>query len=182
VATGTQTRSNSVVLLAVAAGAAVAVVLGVLGANPSGKSVHWFGFGSLVQMKVWLAVVVAVLGLSQLFTALWMYGRLGWRAPAHLGTVHRVLGLAAVLVSLPVAYGCLWSLGFQATDARVLVHSIVGCLFYGALVVKLIGLHARGAPGWLLPVAGGVLFSLLVLVILTSAAYWLIWEGIPQPD
>ena len=173
-------RTNGWVVAALV-GALVSVVLGVYGADhtPSGRTLATFGFADLITMKVWLASVVGVLALAQLVTALWMYGRLGLSTPRHLGTVHRVTGAAAVLVSLPVAYQCLWSLGFESTSPRVLVHSILGCLVYGALVTKVIALHTSGKPGWLLPVAGGLLFTTLVLVILTSAVWYFATFGMP---
>jgi hypothetical protein len=41
--------------------------------------------------------------------------------------VHRWSGRLAFLVSIPVAMHCLYALGFQAFDLRVLVHSLLGC-------------------------------------------------------
>jgi hypothetical protein len=121
-----------------------------------------------------------VLVLAQLVTALWMYGRLGLTAPPRLGVVHKGLGALALLVSLPVAYHCLWSIGFETYTGRVLVHSLAGCLVYGAFVVKVVGLHADASPRWLVPVAGGALFTLLVVTVLTSAVWYLGTEGLPH--
>ena len=56
------------------------------------------------------------------------------------------LGRLAFLVSLPVAYACLYQLGFQHTSARVLVHSILGCLFYGAFAAKVLIVRSRDLP------------------------------------
>ena len=101
-----------------------------------------------------------------------MWGRLpgvhGRRAGSH--PVHRWSGTVAFIVSLPVALHCVWSLGFDTTTTRVLVHSAAGCAFYGAYAAKMLGLRVRGMPGWLLPVLGGGAFALFVLVWLTSAA------------
>ena len=52
-------------------------------------------------------------------------------------------GTAAFVVYLPVAYHCLWSLGFQDTDTRVLAHSLLGCAFYGAMATKLLALPVQ---------------------------------------
>ena len=174
-------RATRLVLVAVTAGALVSVALGVSGRvhTTTGESVTLFGFRSMVQMKVWLALVVGVLVLAQLVTALWMYGRLGRPAPARLGSVHRALGALALVVSLPVAYACLWSIGFASSTGRVLVHSLAGCLVYGAFVVKVVGLHADASPGWLLPVAGGTLFTVLVVTVLTSALWYVGTQGLP---
>ena len=115
-------------------GAAVAVALGVYGRvhSPSQHLVFTLGLSSTIAMKVWLATVVLAFTVVQVLTALWLYGKLPWRAPAWLDSIHRLSGRAAFLISLPVAYHCLWSLGFQATHARVLIHSVLGCLFYDA--------------------------------------------------
>ena len=170
-----------VALAALVAGAALAVALGVYGSRhqPTGLAITTFGFGSLIAMKVWLAVLAGVLAVGQLVSALWMYGRLARPAPRRLGLVHRFSGGTAVLVSLPVAYHCLWSLGFQTYDTRVLAHSLLGCLFYGAFVTKVVALHTKSSPGWLLPLAGGSLFTSLVVVVLTSAGWYLTTVGVP---
>jgi hypothetical protein len=59
------------------------------------------------------------------------------------------------------------------------VHGLLGCTVLGAMVVKLVAVRSRRAPGWFLPVAGGLLFSLLVLAILTSAAWYIGAKGWP---
>ena len=176
------TRNPAVPLVAIAAGAGVSVALGVYGRahDPTFESIATFGFGSMIEMKVWLALAVGVLALGQLVGALWMYGKLGLAAPSWLGTGHRLSGILLVLVSLPVAYHCLWSLGFQTTDTRVLVHSLAGCVVYGALVVKVFAVRTRTAPGWFLPMAGGFLFTAFVAVVLTSAGWYLTTIGLPD--
>jgi hypothetical protein len=174
-------RSSRVALVGITAGALVSVALGVYGRThtPTGRAVALLGFDSVIQLKVWLALATGVLVLGQLVTALWMYGRLGRPAPRRLGLVHRTLGLVALVVSLPVAYHCLWSLGFQAYTGRVLLHSLAGCLVYGIFVVKVVGLHAAAAPRWLVPAAGGALFTVLVVTVLTSAGWYLGSQGLP---
>src|ERR671920_2109966 len=104
----------------------------------------------------------------QVTTALWIFGKLPGRAPDWAGGLHRISGRLAFLLSLPVAYHCLWSLGFQDTDTRVLAHSLLGCAFYGAFAAKVVIVRARSLPGIALPVAGGVLFTVLISVWLTS--------------
>jgi hypothetical protein len=78
----------------------------------------------------------------------------------------------AVLATVPVVVHCLYVFGFEYSNTRVLVHSVAGCLFYGAFVTKMLGLTRRGLPGWTLPVVGGIVFSALVVLWLT-AALWL---------
>ena len=173
--------ARRVLLVALAAGAAVSVVLGVYGSQhePRFEAISTFGFASMIQMKVWLAVVAGVLAVGQLVGALWMYGKLGIAAPSWLGTGHRVFGFLAVLVSVPVAYHCLWSLGFQDADARVLAHSLLGCTVYGAFVAKVVTVRSRGAASWQYPLVGGLLFTALVAVVLTSAGWYLNEFGAP---
>jgi Family of unknown function (DUF6529) len=178
-----ETRTNAgYAFAALAVGAVVAVALGVYGREhtPSGEAIVTFGFGGLASMKVWLSVIVAGLAVVQLTTALWMYGYLGTSAPRSLGIVHRTSGAVAVVVSLPVAFHCLWSLGFQSLDTRVLLHSLAGCVFYGAFVAKVIGLHARRAPGWLVPLTAGLLLASLVLVVATGAGWYVSEFGWPS--
>lgn len=181
--TNTRLRTSSTLpLVAIAAGAAVAVVLGVYGAqhDPTGEEISTFGFDSLIAMKVWLAVAAGVLAVGQLISALWLYGKLGVTPPPWLGIAHRAGGVLVVVVTLPVAYHCLWSLGFQSYDTRTLVHSIAGCAVYGALVTKVFAVQGRTAPGWFLPVAGALLFTTLVLTVLTSAGWYLNEFGNPS--
>ena len=90
-------------------------------------------------------------------------------APGWLGDAHRLVGTIAFLLTLPVAYQCLWALGFQSTDTRVLVHSILGCFFYGVFTVKVLAVRIHGLPAPTLPLVGGFVFAALVGVWLTSA-------------
>jgi hypothetical protein len=169
-------------LIAVGLGAAVALTLGIYGHvhDPSQKLVFELVFSSTIAMKVWLASIALAFAVVQVSTALWVYGRLPWTAPAWLGTVHRISGRTAFLVSLPVAYHCLWSLGFQDTSTRVLLHSLLGCAFYGAFVAKVTIVRSKGLPGVALPLAGGAVFALLVFVWLTSALWFINQNGFPD--
>ncbi len=171
-------------LLALATvGAAVALSLGVYGRlhTPTGQSIVDFGFPSVLAMKAWLTTGAAVLALTQATSALWMWGRLPavGPAPAWLPAAHRWTGTAAFLISLPVAYHCLWSLGFQNTDTRVFVHSLLGCAFYGAFVTKLLVLRSDRVPAWALPVMGAALVAPLTGLWLTSALWFFTTFGFP---
>ena len=162
-------------LAAAALGAGVAVALGVYGRvhDPSQELVFTLVFSSTISMKVWLGTAAVAFAFVQVLSAMWVYGKLPGRAPAWAGTVHRISGRLAFLVSLPVAYHCLWSLGFQDTDGRVLAHSLLGCAVYGAFAAKITIVRSKGLPGPALPVAGGIMFVILVGAWLTSA-YWFI--------
>jgi hypothetical protein len=156
-------------------GAAVAVFLGVFAATHTPTEVPAFGFKSPIAMMVWLGAAAGCLALVQLATAVGMFTR-GGRA---LAVVHRSSGALAVLLSLPVAYACLWSWGFADQNARVLIHSVTGCLVYGALVTKLLGLHVSRMPSWLVPVAGGLLLTGVVATTLTSSVWYFAEFGAP---
>src|SRR3954452_2428447 len=166
-------RAAAPLLLPLLVGAVVSVVLGVYGNlhTPTGVAVNVAGFSSTQSVKAWLATVVVVLALVQLLSALAMYGKLGRAVPAWMAPVHRWSGRLAFLVSIPVALHCLYALGFQSFDLRVLLHSLLGCFFYGVFVAKMLLLRKDGAPGWSLPLAGGLVFTALVGLWL-SASLW----------
>ena len=130
-------------------------------------------------MKVWLTLVVLILAAGQFITALWMYGKLGLRRPTWLGPLHRTTGWAAFLISLPVAAACLWALGFQSLNNRVLAHGLLGCAFYGAFAAKVIVVHSKRLPGWALPAVGGLLLTTVVGASLTSAIWYFATIGAP---
>src|SRR3954452_8642036 len=169
-------------LAAVLAGAAVALALGVYGHvhDPSQKLVFTLFFTSTISMKVWLRTAAVAFAIGQVSTAIWLYGKLPWKPASWTGDVHRVSGRLAFLFSLPVAYHCLWSLGFQDTDARVLVHSLLGCAFYGAFVAKVTIVRSKGLPGVALPLAGGTVFAVFVFVWATSALWFINANGFPD--
>ena len=162
------------------AGAAVSILLGVYGDThtPTGEKPYNLFFTDTIQLKVWFATAAVALALLQVLLAMRLYGKLKWprTAPSWLGDAHRLCGTLAFLITLPVAYQCLWALGFQSTPTRVLVHSIVGCLFYGAFVAKVLSVRVSGLPGWSLPIVRGIVFTALVVVFLTSSV-WFVTDG-----
>jgi hypothetical protein len=164
-----------VVLVAVLVGALVAVALGVFGKvhEPQFYSINVAGFSSPTAVKSWLATLAVLLAVFQLGSALVMYGRIpGIRAPSWIGVAHRWSGRLAVIATVPVAVHCLYALGFQSSDNRVLLHSFFGCFFYGAFVTKMVVLTRPALRGWVLPVVGGLVFLGLVAVWLTSALWF----------
>ncbi len=164
-------------------GAVVALSLGLYARlhTPSGRAPFTLGFSGLLQMKAWLTTVVLVLVVAQLLTALWMWGRLPRlsAAPPWAAHVHRWTGAVAFAVSLPVAFSCIWSLGFSTANFRVVVHGVAGCLFYGAYASKMLGLRMPGLPGWAIPVLGGTVFGLVVVLWLTAGLWFFTRSGIP---
>ena len=180
----------TVPLVAFAAGAVVALLLGVFGRvhDPTLSGTTDLGFRTVIEMKVVVSLVIGVLAVVQLLGALWIYGRLGRQAPAWAGTAHRVSGALALLLTVFVGYSCLWALGLESgrldsgekVPVRAVVHGVLGCAVFGAVVVKVVAVRTRRAPGWFLPVAGGLLFTLLVVVVLTSAAWYVGARGWPS--
>ncbi len=183
------TRSMTVPLAAFAAGAVVALLVGVLGRvhDPTLQGTTSLWFRTVIEMKVVVSGVVGVLAVLQVVGALWLYGRLGIRAPAWLGTAHRIVGAVTLVLALFVAYHCLWALGLetgtladgQPVSTRTVVHGVLGCAVVGAVVVKVVAVRSRRAPGWFLPVAGGLLFTVLVAAVLTSALWYVDTIGWP---
>ena len=157
-------------------GAAVSIALGIYANDhsPTYEAPYRLFFTGIQQLKVWLATVVFVLAIVQVLLGLRLYDRIHVprEAPPWLGDAHRLVGTLAFLVSLPVAYQCLWALGFQTTTTRGLVHSITGCFFYGIFVIKVLAVRVRGLPGWLLPIAGGLVFAALVTIFATSCLWF----------
>ena len=81
------------------------------------------------------------------------------------------LSMAAILLTLPVAYHCIFLLGFGTHSPRVLIHSLLGSFLYGAVVAKVLIVRSTRFAPWVLPVAGSLLFSILLGLWLTSA-FW----------
>ena len=164
------------ILTILLAGAAVAVTLGVYGRlhDPTGESLVTLFFTATINLKVWFASVAFALALFQLGSSLRIFGKIGkGRVPAWLRPVHRASGTLAFLFAIPVAYHCLWALGFQSeAGTRVLVHGLAGCFFFGALTSKVLIVRSRRLPGWSLPVVGGALFTALTVIWLTSSLWF----------
>ena len=100
-------------------------------------------------MKVWLASIAALLARrSRSCRRCGSTGELPVGAtPAWIDGAHRISGRLAFLVSLPVAYHCLYQLAFQDSTTRVLAHSLLGCVFYGAFATKVMLIRTPGKPG-----------------------------------
>jgi hypothetical protein len=169
-------------IVAVAVGIAVTVGLGVYGRlhDPTGSAISIAGFSSGLAAKAWLASAAFLLAIVQLVSAMVMYGRFPGvrRAPSWIGGLHRWSGRVAVLVTVPVAVHCLYALGFADYEPRVLAHSVLGCFFYGAFATKMLVLRIERAPGWALPLAGGLVFTGLTGLWLTSSLWFFGTSGL----
>jgi hypothetical protein len=179
-------------LTAVAAGALLALLIGVFGRvhDPTLDGTTTLGFDTVIDMKVVVSTAIGVLAVLQVIGALWLYGKLGIRAPSWLGKAHRASGTTALLLSVFVGYHCLWALGLESgtldngyeVPMRTVVHGVLGCAVFGAVVVKVVAVRSNRAPGWFLPLAGGLLFALLIVVVGTSAVWYLGENGWPSSD
>ena len=183
-------KSIAIPLGAFAAGAVVALLLGVFSKvhDPTLDGTTTLGFKDVRDMKVVVSTVIGLLAVGQVVGALWIYGKLGIKAPSWLGMAHRTSGAVALLLAVFVGYHCMWVFGFQTgttadgyeVPARAIVHEVLACAVFGAVVVKVVAVRSRRAPGWFLPIAGGLLFSLLMVVVLTSAGWYLNAKGWPS--
>jgi mono/diheme cytochrome c family protein len=180
-ATAPATRSYRWLAAPIAAFALVALLAGLLAAHdPRSKGYFRLFFSDPVHLKAGFATAAVVLACFQLFTAAWIFRKLPWRKPPWVNRVHRWSGRLAFACTLPVAYHCIFKLGFQSPDARVLAHSLLGSFVYGAFAAKVTILRLHHFPKHVLPVAGGLLFAMLAGVWLTSA-YWLYNRSTPKP-
>ncbi|WUD76136.1 DUF6529 family protein [Streptomyces sp. NBC_00510] len=174
-------RRVAVFLVPAVAAAAVAVALGAYGRvhDPAGTAFNLAGFSSTGAVKSWLATAAFAFAVVQAVSALVMYGKVpGVRAPSWTGGLHRWSGRIAFLLAVPVAVHCLYALGYQTYSSRVMWHSLLGCFFFGAFTAKMLLLRAERLPGWLLPVVGGLVFTALTVLWLTSALWFFRTVGV----
>ncbi|MFI6563110.1 DUF6529 family protein [Streptomyces sp. NPDC050534] len=152
--------------------ASVAVALGVYGRthDPAGTAFNIAGFSSTGAVKSWLATTAFFFALVQLVSAFMVYGKLP--GPRWAPRLHRWSGRIAFVVAVPVAVHCLYALGYQTYETRVMAHSVLGCFFFGVFSAKMLLLRSERLPGWLLPLVGGLVFTALTLIWLTSALWF----------
>jgi hypothetical protein len=140
-------------------------------------------FSSTIAFKSWFATAAITLALVQVLTASRMWGKLQRVVPLSFPVAkktHVWSGRLAVLCTLPVFFHCVFILGFQTPNARVAVHSLVGTFFYGVFVAKMLVIRENRAsvdrqntyPHWVLPVAGGALATILVILWATSSLWY----------
>jgi hypothetical protein len=158
--------------------ALVSLTVGVVARNSNGvvnpSDYLQLFFSDPIHLKVWFASAALVLACFQMVTASAIFGRLPFLSPGRgVAAVHRWSGRLAILLTLPVAYHCIFLLGYGDYTTRVTVHSLLGSAIYGAFIAKvLIVRSGNRIPGWELPVAGGLLFAILLGLWLTSALWF----------
>ncbi|MFE3255156.1 DUF6529 family protein [Nocardia sp. NPDC059091] len=170
----TASRRNLIAVPVLLAGAAVAIALGMAGTHywPGTQPLPTWGFSAPQIFKAYLSSVVLVLIGGQLLTAVWIYR---FHAPRSVHIYHRLCGVLAFLLSLPVAFYCLYSFGFQfgrGVTGRVMAHSVAGVVFYGAFASKMLTLRLKRTPGWLLPILGALVFTSFVLAWTLASLWW----------
>jgi mono/diheme cytochrome c family protein len=152
--------------------ALVALTAGILaGHEPRSKGYFRLFFSDPIHLKAGFATAAIALACFQLFTAAWIFRKLPWSKPAWVNPAHRWSGRLAFLCTLPVAYHCIFKLGFRHPDSRVLAHSLLGCAFFGAFAAKVTIVRMHRFPKPVLPIAGGLLFAVLIGVWYTSAIW-----------
>ena len=132
-------------------------------------------FSSTIAGKAWFATAAVIFAIVQVSTGARIFGKLERivRIPRpHVNRVHRWSGRLAILCTLPVAFHCIFILGFETVTPRVLIHSILGSFVYGVIVVKIFFVHDHDHPKWTLPLVGGAVFVMLVALWATSAAWY----------
>src|SRR5689334_25380009 len=175
------TRSYRWLAAPLLAFALVALTAGLLAHHePRSKGYFRLFFSDPIHLKAGFATAVVVLACFQLFTAAWIFRKLPWRKPAWVNPVHRWPGRLAFALTLPIAYHCIFKLGFRTPSTRVVAHSLLGCAVYGAFAAKVTIVRLHRFPRYVLPVAGGLLFAVLIGVWYTSAV-WLYSQNTVAP-
>ena len=167
-----------------AIGGAVSVALGAYAKihDPTGETPFVWFFSGQPEFKVWVATIAAALAVFQEWVGRRLYGKhaQGRRKP-WMPQAHRLAGTLAFIVALPVAYQCLWAIGFnKIVNPWWAVHSVAGCVVFGAFVTKVLCVRNRKLPRWGLPVAGGVVFASLIIAWATTSVWWWFKFGFPS--
>ena len=132
-------------------------------------------FSTPIAFKAWFASAAALFAIVQVLTGARIFGKLTGIVPVpppRVNRIHRWSGRIAVLLTLPVAFHCVFILGFQTDNARVLAHSILGSFIYGVFAVKVFFVRDRDHPRWVVPLVGGTLFTVLALLWSTSSLWY----------
>jgi len=132
-------------------------------------------FSSTIAFKAWFATAAVVLAVVQVLTASRMWGKLQRVIPLSFPVakrIHRLTGRLAVLCTIPVFFHCVFILGFQTPSARVATHSIVGTFVYGVFAAKMLVIREKGYPHWVLPVVGGAMATMLLVLWATSSLWF----------
>jgi hypothetical protein len=181
----TRSATDRALWTALLLGGAVAIAIGVYGSlhDPAGQQTISLFFSNTLSFKAWTTTLILLFACGQLYSALRMWGKvkIPKEMPSWWGDLHRLSGTIAFALSLPVAFHCLWALGFELdfTELRRFAHSVLGCLFYGAFAAKVTLVRSHETPSWSLPVVGGVVFTTLVAIWLTTSLWFFTTVAFP---
>jgi hypothetical protein len=132
-------------------------------------------FSTPIAFKAWFATAAGVFAIVQVLTGARIFGKLTGIVPVpppRVNRIHRWSGRLAILCTLPVAFHCIFILGFQTGDARVLAHSLLGTFIYGVFAAKVFFVRDPDHPRWVLPLVGGTLFTVLAALWSTSSLWY----------
>jgi hypothetical protein len=132
-------------------------------------------FSTPIAFKAWFASAAAFFAIVQVLTGARIFGKLTGIVPVpppRVNRIHRWSGRIAILLTLPVAFHCIFILGFQTDNARVLAHSVLGSFIYGVFAVKVFFVRDRDHPRWVVPLVGGTLFTVIALLWSTSSLWY----------
>ena len=180
-----RSASERALWTALLVGGAVAIAVGVYGSvhDPAGQQTISVFFSNTLSFKAWTTTLILFLAFGQVYSALRMWGKvkIPRTMPSWWGDLHRLSGTIAFALSLPVAFHCLWALGFEPDflELRRFAHSVLGCLFYGAFAAKVTLVRSDDTPSWSLPVLGGVVFTTLVAIWLTTSLWFFTTVAFP---
>ena len=166
------TRSYAWLAAPITAFAVLSLTAGILSAHdPRSKGYFRLFFSDPIHLKAGFATAAAVLACFQVFSAAWIFRKLPWPKPAWINPAHRWSGRLAFAFTLPVAYHCIFKVGWQGADSRTFAHSLFGTLFFGAYAAKITIVRLHRFPRLVLPIAGGLVFTLLIGLWYTSALW-----------
>jgi hypothetical protein len=134
-------------------------------------------FSDSLQLKAWFATAALSLATLQLLSAAWVFRKLPWSGQTGSG-VSPLDRAARFRAHAAGCVHCIFKLGFQRTNGRVLAHSFLGCAFYGAFATKVVIVRLHRFPSWALAIAGGVLFAVLLATWYLSALWLFRARGI----
>jgi hypothetical protein len=177
-------RSARRLWIPLAAGVVVAVAIGVIarqeaiapGTYPGGY--FRLFFSDPLHLKVWFATAAMGLAVFQPIGAAWMFGKLPLPRPSWIAAAHRWNGRLVILLTLPVAYHCIFKIGFLTTTDRVIAHALLGCAVYGLFVAKVIIVRMRRLPTAALVTTGSLLFCVLLATWVESALFFFRTAGV----
>ncbi|GEM_PF-338015 len=166
------TRSYAWLAAPITAFAVFSLTAGILSAHdPRSKAYFRLFFSDPIHLKAGFATAAVALACFQVFSAAWIFRKLPWQKPAWINPAHRWSGRLVFVCILPVAYHCIFKLGWQGADSRTLAHSLFGTLFFGAYAAKITIVRLHRFPRLVLPIAGGLVFTLLIGLWYTSALW-----------